>query len=213
MANIRKSSNWLGVQAVRQLRSAHAFAGVIGQPLNAFVTVAPFRNGVMEEVPSPADTFVAFRNWLGVWVRRHAKIPFTSVGVVHARPDGTDPHTHVLLRLPAKLTPALRDALAGRYPDDGATHIRADDGRTYRHDSGYQGSTLNYMLGHMSPQAWWALGKFVRRRQARAPFIGKRYFITANINERAQRAHDDTAMLQAAARTLARIESERQLAA
>jgi hypothetical protein len=45
MPNIRQSTDWLGVHAVKKLRSAHAFAGVLGLPLNAFVTVAPFRGG------------------------------------------------------------------------------------------------------------------------------------------------------------------------
>jgi hypothetical protein len=84
----------------------------------------------------------------------------------------------------------LKVALATRYAEPGATHIRADDGRYYRHDSGYYGSTLNYMISHMSPQAAWSLkmrGHPTRRRRDRAPFVGKRYFITANIGERAQR--------------------------
>jgi len=56
---------------VKKLRSAHAFAGVIGLPLNAFVTVAPFRAGEADNDNSPtllapADVFAAFRNWLGV---------------------------------------------------------------------------------------------------------------------------------------------------
>jgi hypothetical protein len=100
MVNIRQSTDWLGVQAVKKLRSAHAFAGVIGLPLNAFVTVAPavapFRGGEWH-APSPADEFAAFRNWLGVWVRRNAEVQFTSVSVVHAKPDGTDAHLHALL--------------------------------------------------------------------------------------------------------------------
>ena len=189
MSNIRQLTDWLGVEAVKKLRSAHAFATVIGLPLNSFVTVAPFRgNAEAALVPSPADAFAAFRNWLGVWVRRRAKVPFTFVGVVHSKPDGSDAHLHALVHLPRKLIPDLEAALDNRYPDIGAIHIRTDDGRTYRHDSGYHGSTLNYMLGHMSPQAWWSLGKTVRRRRDRAPFVGKRCFITANIAERAQGA-------------------------
>lgn len=210
MVNIRQSTDWLGVEAVKKLRSAHAFAGVIGLPTNAFVTVAPFRgNAEATVIPSPADAFAAFRNWLGVWVRRHAKVPFTSVGVVHAKPDGSDAHLHALVHLPRRLLPDLRAALDNRYPDVGAIHIRADDGRTRLHDSGYHGNTLNYMLGHMSPQAWWALRKAVRRRRGRAPFVGKRYFITANIGEQAQYRHGDNAMRALAARGLAETQPER----
>jgi hypothetical protein len=90
-----------------------------------------------------------------------------------------------------RLIPELRTALPSRYPETGATHIRADDCQTHLHDSGCHGSTLHYMLGNMSPQAWWALNGKVRRRRARAPFVGKRYFITANISEPAQHAHYD----------------------
>jgi hypothetical protein len=197
MVNIRQSTDWLGVQAVKKLRSAHTFAGVIGLPLNAFVTVAPFRGGEWDGAPTPADEFAAFRNWVGVWVRRHAEISFTSVGVVHAKPDGTDAHLHALLHLPKRaLITDLRAALAARYREEDATHIRADDGRCYRHDSGYYGSTLNCMISHMSPQAAWALkmlGQRTRRRRERAPFVGKRYFVTANISERAQFARRNEA--------------------
>lgn len=183
---------------MKKLRSAHTFAGVIGLPLNAFVTVAPFRSGEWDGAPSPADEFAAFRNWLGVWARRNAEVPFTSVSVVHAKP-GTDAHLHALLHLPRRaLIADLRAALTTRYPEPGAIHIRADDSRCYRHDSGYYGSTLNYMISHMSPQAAWALkmlGQRTRRRRDRAPFIGKRYFITANLAERAQHAYDSEAKI------------------
>jgi hypothetical protein len=116
--------------------------------------------------------------------------------VVHSKPDGTDAHLHALVHLPKRsLVADLGAALAMRYPEEGATHIRADDGRTYLHDSGSYGSTLNYVISHMSPQAWWALRKSVRRRRARAPFVGKRYFITANIAERAQHAANEDARI------------------
>jgi hypothetical protein len=85
---------------VKKLRSAHSFAGVIGLPLNAFLTITPFRDGDWDGAPTPADEFAAFRNWLGVWVRRNAEVQFTSVSVVHAKPDGTDAHLHALLHLP-----------------------------------------------------------------------------------------------------------------
>jgi hypothetical protein len=199
MVNIRQSTDWLGVEAVKKLRSAHAFAGVIRLPLNAFVTVAPFRDGEWGGAIPPADEFAAFRNWLGVWVRRNAEVPFTSVSVVHAKPDGSDAHLHTLLHLPRRaLIADVRVTLATRYPEHGATHIRADDGRFYLHDSGYHGSTLNYMISHMSPQAAWAfkmLGQPTRRRRDRAPFVGKRYFITANISERAQFARRNEAKI------------------
>ena len=212
MPNIRQSTDWLGVQAVKKLRSAHAFARVIGLPLNAFVTVAPFRDGEWDGAPGPADEFAAFRNWLGVWIRRKAEIPFTSVSVVHANPDGSDPHLHALVHLPNRsLIPQLRAALTSRYPEPGATHIRADDCRTHLHDSGYHGSTLHYMLGHMSTQAEW--GRPIRRRPERAPFVGKRYFITANISERAQRAHYEEARVAwfRARRPCAAVEHQRHL--
>jgi hypothetical protein len=53
------------------------------------------------------------------------------------------------------------------------------------HSSGHQGSTLNYMRKQMSPQAWWALSKRVRRSSG-GPFLGRRWGTTTNINTRAQ---------------------------
>lgn len=74
---------------------------------------------------------------------------------MHASPDELVAHLHALLHLPGKLIPQLQAALASRYPEPGVVHVRADDGRFYRHDRGYYGSTLNYMISHMSPQVAW----------------------------------------------------------
>ena len=57
---------------MKKLRFAHIFAGVIGLPLNVFVTVAPFRSGERDGAHCPADEFAAVRNCLGIWIRRHA---------------------------------------------------------------------------------------------------------------------------------------------
>jgi hypothetical protein len=122
--------------------------------------------------------------------------------VIHAKPDGTDAHLYTLLHLPSrKLVPQLGAALTIHYPEPGAPHIRADDGRCYLHDSGYYGSTLNYMISHMSPQAWWALHKTVRRRRDRAPFVGKRCFVSANNGERAQCTNHRQNIIQFPVRT------------
>jgi hypothetical protein len=54
------------------------------------------------------------------------------------------------------------------------------------------------MISHMSPQAAWALkmlGQRTRRRRERAPFVGKRYFITDNLAERAQHTYDSEAKI------------------
>ena len=44
---------------MKKLRFAHIFAGVIGLPLNVFVTVTPFRSGERDGAHCPADEFAA----------------------------------------------------------------------------------------------------------------------------------------------------------
>jgi hypothetical protein len=181
--NRRKLSKSLDHRAVRHLDAARYHAARNGRPLNCFATISPCR-GQEHSPGSPADYFAGVRNWLGVWVRRR-RLPFTAIWTVENNSAGTDPHMHILMHLPARLISDLREALARQHPGDGVTHVRRDDGRTILHPSGFYGSTLNYMRKQMSPQAWWALSKRVRRAGG-GPFTGRRWGTTANINARAR---------------------------
>ena len=184
--NLRKQTIALDHLSVRKLDAARYHAAKIGYPLNCFATVAPCR-GHMPPPESPADYFATARNWIGVWVRRRIS-EFTAIWTVENNRAGCDPHMHVLLHLPGRFIPAFGDALAQQYPGEDAVHVRRDDGKTYLHSSGYHGSTLNYMRKQMTPQAWWALGKTVRRSKDCGPFVGRRWGTTANVNTTAQNA-------------------------
>ena len=181
--NLRKPTKALDHLAVKRLDAGRYHAAKIGQPLNCFVTIAPCR-GQNATLGCPARFFGNLRNWIGVWIRRRA-LQFTAIWTVENDQTGTDPHIHILMHLPARLISDFREALARQYPGDGVTHLRPDDGKTTWHSSGYRGSTLNYMRKQMSPQAWWALGKRVRRVRG-GPFTGRRWGTTANLNARAQ---------------------------
>ena len=181
--NLRKQTKALDHLAVKRLDAGRYHAVNIGQPLNCFVTIAPCR-GKATALERPAIYFGNLRNWIGVWIRRRA-IQFTSIWTIENNIAGTDPHIHILMHLPARLVLEFREALARQYPGDNVIHLRADDGQASWHPSGYRGSTLNYMRKQMSPQAWWALGKRVRRVQG-GPFTGRRWGTTTNLNGRAQ---------------------------
>ena len=181
--NLRKQTKALDHLAVKRLDASRYHAVKIGAPLNCFITIAPRR---CEGAPleRPALYFAGVRNWIGVWIRRRS-LQFSAIWTVENNLAATDPHIHILMHLPSRLFSDFREALAKQYPGNGVTHLRPDDGQTAWHSSGYRGSTLNYMRKQMSPQAWWALGKRVRRVHG-GPFTGRRWGTTANLNARAQ---------------------------
>jgi hypothetical protein len=181
--NRRKLTKSLDHRAVRYLDAARYHAETLGCPLNCFVTIAPCRSSAAQSEAS-ADNFASMRNWIGVWMRRR-DIRFTAIWTVENNSGGTDPHMHIMMHMPVQLISDFQTALASQYPGESVTHVRPDDGKTKLHSSGYQGSTLNYMRKQMSPQAWWALDKRVRRSSG-GPFLGRRWGTTANINTRAR---------------------------
>ena len=181
--NRRKLTKFLDHRAVRSLDAARYYAETLGHPLNCFVTIAPCR-GLVVHSQASADYFASIRNWIGIWIRRR-NIRFTAIWTIENNSGGTDPHMHILMHVTAQLISDFRTALARQYPGDSVTHVRPDDGKAKLHSSGYQGSTLNYMRKQMSPQAWWALNKRVRRSNG-GPFLGRRWGTTANISTRAQ---------------------------
>jgi hypothetical protein len=181
--NRRKLTRSLDHRAVRSLDAARYHAETLGYPLDCFVTIAPCR-GLVVHSEASADYFAGIRNWIGVWIRRR-NIRFTAIWTIENNCVGTDPHMHILMHVPDQLIPDFRTALASQYSGHGVTHVRPDDGKAKLHSSGHHGSTLNYMRKQMSPQAWWALSKRVRRSSG-GPFLGRRWGTTANINTRAQ---------------------------
>ena len=203
--NRRKQTKWPEHQDVRNMDAAAIHAAQIGLPLNCFVTIAPCRSQAAPA--SAADYFISIRNHLGVWCRRHTRKPFTAIWVAHAASDGSDPHIHLLMHLPVKFQADLEAALAIQYPGPDVAHCRRDDGRVRQHESGYWSSTLNYMRRFMSQQAWWALGKHVRRERNPAPFVGKRWGTTANLSARARKARQGQAL---AASGRCRVTNERR---
>ena len=190
LVNTRKQSNHLKTKAVRALSEAHYKAAKVGKPLNTFLTVAPARGSHASKMSiSPADYFAAFRNQIGVWVKRRTKKTATYLWTVENRIGGGDEHMHMLLNLPPKLIPDLEVALARWCPGAAATHIRKDNGRGRQHPCGYRGSTLLYMSKQMLPSAMrslsgWRPGTTFRQRvnrQKGGPFVGKRYGMSADI--------------------------------
>ena len=124
-----------------------------------------------------------------------------------------NPHLHVLLHLPnAKLREELQAALTAVY---GYTHsgglvakVVAGTDRRIRHESGYWGSTFDYITRHKTQQAYRARGGSTwrasrrdengRHRGIKCPFVGRRWNVSRNINAKARQAQRDGAAMIAA---------------
>jgi hypothetical protein len=87
--------------------------------------------------------------------------------VAHSADDGSgrNPHLHVLQHLPdAKHRPELQAALTAVYGYTDETgglvaNVCSGTDRRIRHESGYWGSTFDYMTRHKTQQAFVAGGR------------------------------------------------------
>jgi hypothetical protein len=226
--NRRKCSTELSCDDIKELEASKDHARVLGLELNTHLTFAPYSDSVaIPSAPDIAATFDRLLKHLTGWVRRHARKPFTYIRVAHSSDDSTgrNPHLHVLLHLPkAKLREELQAALTAVY---GYTHsgglvakvVAGTDRRTRHDESGYWGSTFDYITRHKTQQAYRAGGGSTwrasrrdengRHRGIKCPFVGRRWNISRNINANARQAQrDDDAAI--AARAAQRIASERR---
>jgi hypothetical protein len=171
--NRRRCSTELSCDDIKELETAKDYAKTLGCDLNTHLIFAPYLDDdvYLDDVPIPspvdiAATFDRLLKHLTGWVRRHARKPFTNIRVAHSSDNGTghNPHLHVLLHLPnAKLREELQAALTAVY---GYTHsgglvakVVAGTHRRTRHDeSGYWGSTFDYITRHKTQQAYRAGG-------------------------------------------------------
>jgi hypothetical protein len=127
------------------------------------------------------------------------------------------PNAKLREELQAALTAVHGYTLGGGFV---AKVVAGTDRRT-RHESGYWGSTFDYITRHKTQQAYVAQGSNVwrasrrdgkgRHRGIKCPFIGRRWNVSRNINAKARQAHQahrDAAAI--AARAAQRIASERR---
>ena len=230
--NWRKCSTELSCDDIKELEAAKDHAKALGLELNTHLIFAPYLDdGVYLDdvpIPSPSDIAAIFERllkYVSVWVRRRG-VRFTYIRVAHSSDHGTghNPHLHVLLHLPnAKFRQELQAALTAVYgytQGGGLVAKVVAATERIRHESGYWGSTFDYITRHKTQQAYRANGGSTwrasrrdakgRRRGIKCPFIGRRWNVSRNINAKARQAYDDPVI---AARAARRIAAERKLAA
>jgi hypothetical protein len=229
MANRRKKTTELSCDDIKALKAAKDHARDIGHPLNTHLTFVPYYDALVS--PSPADiaaTFKRLLTYLSTWTWRNTRCRLTFIRIAHSDDDGSgrNPHLHILMHLPAKYRDALQAALTNLYGYTAAGGLVAmvrNGFEPVRHESGYWGSSFDYMTRHKTQQAFIAGGGLSSRpgRSWRAsrrdekgrhvgikcPFIGRRWNVSRNLN--AKDRQDHRAML-AAERAPLRIAAERR---
>jgi hypothetical protein len=232
VVNRRRSSTELSCDDIKELEAAKDHAKALGLELNTHLIFAPYLDDdvYLDDVPipSPSDSAATFERLLkpvSVWARRRG-VRFTYIRVAHSsdKSTGHNPHLHVLLHLPnAKFRQELQAALTAvhGYTLGGGfvAKVVAGTDRKTRHESGYWGSTFDYITRHKTQQAYVAQGRSTwrasrrdekgRHRGIKCPFDGRRWNVSRNINAKAQQAQRDGAAM-IAARAAQRIASERR---
>jgi hypothetical protein len=230
VGNHRKHSTELSRNDIAELEAAKDHAWAIDLELNTHLIFAPYLDDDVYlddiQIPSPSDIAAIFERLLkhvSVWVRRRG-VRFTYIRVAHSSDNGTgyNPHLHVLLHLPnAKFREKLQAALTAVYGytlgGGFVAKVVAGTDKRIRHESGYWGSTFDYITRHKTQQAFIAGGSSSwrasrrdekgRHRGIKCPFVGRRWNVSRNINAKARQTHDVIAIT---ARAVTRIAAERQ---
>ena len=176
--------------------------------LNSTPTLRSRHTATRLVIPSAddiAENFKRLLTYLSIWTRRHTGARFTYIRVAHSADDGTgqNPHLHILLHLPdAKHRDELQADLTAiyGYTAAGAPVVKVCSGtdKRVRHESGYYGSTFDYITRHKTQQAFVAGGRKTwrasrrdengRHRGIKCPFVGRRWNVSRNINGKARQS-------------------------
>jgi hypothetical protein len=189
---LRKPSKALTHHDVRTLVSATHFAEGRGKPLTATLTIHP---AMLNTYPPDVGQWVSdFLNKLRIWCNR-AGFGYFAIWVRENYEGDRREHLHVLLSVPERQRSNLEEAARRWLPGDPAV---IEIGRPEFAKDGYSrrvNKALTYMLKQMTPQAWAALGRAVRREkhcrrtsEPVAPIMGKRCGVSRSLNEAARRA-------------------------
>jgi hypothetical protein len=232
VVNLRKCSTELSRDDIAELEAAKDHARAIDLELNSHLIFAPYLDDdvYLDDVPipSPPDIAAIFERLLkhvSVWTLRHTRRRFTYLRVVHSAEDssGHNPHLHIFMHLPnSKFREELQAALIQVYGYTLAgglvAKVKIGTDRKTRHESGYWGSTFNYITRFKTQQAYvaqrgvWRASRRDengRHRGIKCPFIGRRWNVSRNINANARHAQRDGAPM-IAARAAQRIAAERK---
>jgi hypothetical protein len=178
---------------VHDLSDVEHFAETIGKQLNTRITIHPkFLNRYPDDIGTWLSTF--FLNKLRDWcVRRD--FGYFALWVRENYEGEHHEHVHLMLHVPERHRSDLEAALRRWLPgDDGVLDV----GRpTFKKDSFGRSVNqfLTYILKQMTPQAWWALGKEVRRETHSsltglpvAAVLGKRWGVSRTLDKAARQA-------------------------
>ena len=188
---LRKPSKALTHHEVSNLVEAVHFAEKRGKPLTATLTIHPV---MLDTYPTDVGLWMsAFLNKLRIWCDR-AGFGYFAIWVRENYDGDHREHFHVLLSVPERqrsdLEKAARRWLAG---DPAVIEIGRPEFAKDRYGRRVN-KALTYMLKQMTPQAWAALGRAVRREkhcrrtgEPVAPIMGKRCGVSRSLNAKTRR--------------------------
>jgi hypothetical protein len=192
--NRRRLRKALDHHEVRALFDAEHFAKKIGRPLNTRIHLHP---GCLDKYPDDiGDFFKTFFNKLRIWSQRRG-FGYHAIWVRENYEGSRREHLHVMLNVRVTRRDntnrkALLEALDRWFPEGGAVEV---DTPTFSTDE--MGRTTNagltYILKQMTPQAWFSVGKQVRRENKDrktgspvGPVLGKRSGVSRTLDIRAR---------------------------
>jgi hypothetical protein len=160
---LRKLRKTLTPRDVRDLVDAAHFAKKLGKQLNTTISINP---KLLADYPGDIGEWVSktLLNNLRVWCQRQG-FGYHCLWVRENYIGDRREHVHLLMHVPeAKrsfLEAALRRWLSG---DDKVVKLGRPEYETNRFGQSVN-KALTYVLKQMTPQAWWSLGKQVRREK------------------------------------------------
>ncbi len=187
----RKLSKAIDHREVRNLGEAVHFAEKRGKPLTATLTVHP---SLLDAYPADIGLWTSgLLNKLRIWCDR-AGFGYFAIWVRESCEGPRREHLHVLLSVPENRRSNLAAALHRWLPgEDGVVHVGRPKFKTDA--SGRRiNKAFTYVLKQMTPRAWAALGRQVRRekhcRRDGAPVaavLGKRCGVSRSLNAKTRR--------------------------
>jgi hypothetical protein len=202
--HLRRLRKALDHHDVRNLVDAAHFAEKRGKPLNTTIAIHPT---LLDQRPADLGLWVSrFLNKLRIWCERDRGFGYYSVWVRENYDSDRREHLHVMLYVPKGERADFEDALRRWLPGTAeAVHVGTPEFQIDRYGQ-RTNKALTYMLKQMTPNAWFALGKRVRREKqcrqthaAVAAVLGKRCGTSRTLNAATRQAfwatqtsrHDD----------------------
>ena len=183
----RQLSKALTHRDVRDLNEAIHFAEKRGKPLNTTIAIHPT---CLTHYPEDVGDWVSgLLNKIRIWCERDRGFGYFALWVRENYEGDRREHLHIMLSVPenerASLEAALRRWLPGR---DEVVQLGRPTFRTDRHGRRIN-KALTYLLKQMTPQAWVALNRQVRRESCCrktaalvAAVMGKRCGVSRSLN-------------------------------